>query len=116
MLNEESRKYFNRAYLASGAVFNYWALDENDHLKKMQEYAKIDDVQQLIEYLKTLDSESLGDCYSWDTVGNLVAPPWLPTIESSETDGAFLTKTPDEIYASDNPPVMDTLIAFNSHV
>lgn len=116
MLNEESRKYFNRAYLSSGVALNYWSLSHTNHVKRMQEYSKIEDMEKLVEYLKTSDSETFDDCYRWDEFGNILLSPWAPTIESSDTVGAFLTKTPEQIYNSDGAPTIDALFAFTTHV
>lgn len=117
MLNEESRKYFNRALAMSSTAFNYYALFEPNHLKRMQDYTKVEDNAKLIEYLKNADSKTLANCYQ---TGNLelilLDSPWVPTIESPSTKGAFITKTPEEIYNSDAAPVMDTMFSFNSQV
>lgn len=85
-------------------------------MKRMQEYTRIDDAEQLVEYLRTSDSETFANCHTWDSFGNVLNSPWAPTIESPDTTGAFLTKTPYEIYSSDNAPTMDVMFVFNSHV
>lgn len=117
VLNLESRKYFNRAYLASGVALDYFALHEPDHLGRLYEFSKTQDKKQLIKYLKSTDSQILAECYSTLDFGNvLVSLPWVPTIESPLTKGAFLTKTPEEILNSNEAPVMDILFSFTSEV
>lgn len=116
MLNEESRKCFNRAFLLSGSAFNYYALSENNHLKRIQEYAGIRNQEQLVEYLKTVDGNALAISMMWNHNGMVFNIPWVPTIESPGTPGAFLTKTPAEIYESKDAPVLDTMFSFNSKV
>lgn len=117
MLNEESRKYFNRAFAMSGTVFNYYALYEPHHLRRMQDYANIEDKNKLIEYLKTTDTNTLANCSKADTLGTtLLVVPWAPTIENPSTKGAFITKTPEGIYNSDKAPTMDAMFSFDSQV
>lgn len=116
ILNEESRKYFNRAYLSSGTAFTYFALSTGDHLVRMQEFSKINETNDLIEYLKTVDSMTLANCHTMDSIEYRLSSPWAPTIENSKAHGAFLTRIPDEIYNSANAPAMDTLFSFNSQV
>lgn len=116
MLNEESRKYFNRAFLLSGSAFDYFALSELNHFERMQKFSNINDKNQLLEYLKTADSKMLADIDSISSFGKTLIPPWAPTIESPMTKGAFLTKTLEEIYKSDRAPVLDTWFSFTSQV
>lgn len=117
MLNEESRKYFNRAFALSSTSFNFYTLFEPNHLKRLQECSEIDDKKMLIEYLQTADSDILAKCASTNDLGKLLlAAPWVPTIENASTKGAFITKTPEEIYNSDKAPVLDTMFTFTSDV
>lgn len=116
MLNVESRKYFNRAFILSGSAFDYFALSEVNHLERMREFSKIDDKAKVVEYLKTADSKLLADIGSINSFGKTLIPPWAPTIESPMTPGAFLTKTLDAIYESDNAPVLDVMFSFTSQV
>lgn len=73
----------------------------------MQNCFKINDMDRLIEFLKTASQADLVNCTS---------PSWYPTIESPNTKGAFLTKSPEEVYRSDSPPIVDVLFAFASKV
>ncbi len=116
MLNEESRKYFNRAYLGSSSAFNFYAISRVGHLQQMKEFSKIDEEDKLIEYLKTADSCVLSAFYPPSATGKTLYVPWVPTIEDSNTVGAFITKTPEEIYHSDKAPIMDTMFSIASKV
>lgn len=116
ILNEESRKYFNRAYAASGSAFNFFALTRENHLERMQECSKAKDSNEMIEYMKTTDSEVLAKCYFDINWGKTIKPKWVPTIEKPGTKGAFITQSPEEIYSSDKPPVVDALFSFASKV
>lgn len=116
MLNEESRKYFNRAYLGSSSVLSHYTLSEVDHLQRMKEFSKIDDKDKLIEYLKTTSSDVLSTCHPFSMNGESLSVPWVPTIENPNTVGAFITKTPEDIYNSDRAPVMDAMLSFTSKV
>lgn len=128
MLNEESRKYFNRAYAISGSAFGYYILHRNDNIKHIQNCSEVNGTGEMIEYLKTTSSSILADCYAFTEClegdrneisvchiaggGNV----WMPIIESPSTIGAFLSRTPEDIYKSDKAPVMDTWFGFASHV
>ncbi|XP_055312128.1 esterase B1-like [Sitodiplosis mosellana] len=115
MLNEESRKYFNRAFAQSSSSLNYYALQKQNHLERMQNFSNIQDKQQLVEYLKAADSAELAKLLKQNEYGKiLIDLLWAPTIESPETKGAFITKTPEEIYKSDKAPVMDAMFSFTS--
>lgn len=115
MLNQESRKYFDRALPLSGSVYNYFALDKGNHVARMQECAAIADLDKIIDYLKTANTDVLAQCY-FDRLRNTIKSKWAPTIENAEAVAAFLTETPDEIYNSGKVAAMDTLFAFNSQV
>lgn len=116
MLNEDSRKYFNRAFLLSGSAFDFFALSESDHFERIQEFAKIFDREQLIEFLKIANSTDLANLHTLSSFGKTLISPWAPTIENPKTVGAFLTKPLKEIYQSNNAPVMDTMFSFTSQV
>lgn len=62
---------------------------------------------RLVDYMKTVDSITLKNCNKTD---------WLMTIESPNATRAFITKRPEEIFASDNPPVLDTMFFMASQV
>lgn len=116
MLNQISRKYFNRAFLSSGTALSFHHFAEANHLQRMMEYSKIDDKDQLIEYLKVADSDFLSRCYPVVIDSQTYYLPWVPTIESPEIDGAFITTTPEQIYNSNEAPIMDVMFSFNSKV
>lgn len=115
MLNKESRKYFHRAYLTSGSALTSFALSKNDHMQRMQEFFKIYDADELIERLKIVDSEFLATQFYWDASKSLTFP-WVPTIEGPNAFDAFMTETPEEIYASGKASVKDTLYSINTKV
>lgn len=116
MLNTESRKYFNRAFASSGAALNSFAVRKADHMQILQECTKISDTTKLIEYLKNADNNILRECSPFDSkLGSLIIT-WVPTIERPHIRGAFLTKTPVQIYDSNEAPVMDAMFTFNSEV
>lgn len=112
MLNVESRKYFNRAFSSSGSALRYTALRKGNHIKQIKMCAKVNgtDPEKYFEYLKTTSNLILANCYA---IGYGV---WLPTIESANTKGAFLTKAPEEIYNSDLAPATDAMFGITSHV
>lgn len=113
MLNKESRKYFTRAFCLSGTAFNtFYNMEVNDHLQLAKKCFRIYDTEKLIEYLRTASLSSLIECNILDTDFK----GWLPTIEASNVPGAFLTKTPDEIYNSDEAPVLDAMFSVTSQV
>lgn len=117
MLNEESKKYFNRAILLSSTALNYYALHEPNHLESLQQISKIRDEHKLVEYLKTTNSFTLATIQATNDFGKiLLKTPWAPTIESPTTKGAFITKHPEEIYKSEKAPVIDTIFGFTSQV
>ncbi|XP_055312058.1 esterase B1-like isoform X2 [Sitodiplosis mosellana] len=115
MLNEESRKYFNRAFALSSSSLNNYVLYEPNHLERMQKISNIQDKLQLVEYLKTADSTELAKILRTNDLEQvLLQKAWNPTIESPETKDAFITKTSEEIYKSDKAPVMDTMFSIVS--
>lgn len=116
MLNEESRKYFSRAFLSSGTAFSYFALSRANHLERMQQFSKINDNNELIEYLKSADEKVLAECRQFMGFEKLLGSAWTPTIESADTNGAFITKRPEEMYKSGSGTAMDVLFSFTSRV
>lgn len=115
MLNQESRKYFNRAYLTSASALTSFAISKSDHMERMKEFLKLHDVDELINYMKTADCEFLATQYYWYSSNSLTFP-WVPTIEIPNAVNAFMTQTPDEIYSSGKASVKDTLYSINTKV
>lgn len=115
MLNVESRKYFNRAFLSSGSAFSYYAFSNVNHLDHMKNCTEIHDREKLIEFLKTVHSNDLDECQTFSSK-NANTVSYAPTIENPGTIGAFKVKSANEMYNSDDPPVMDTLFSFTSQV
>lgn len=117
MLNKESRSYFNRAFAASGTAITTNALTKVNHVQQVQECSKIVEMDKLIEYLKTENSNTLIKCPQFENPVNLNTI-WAPVVESIDTKGAFLTKTPREIYSDpdEGVPIMDTMFSFTSQV
>lgn len=122
MLNKKSRKYFNRAFASSGSAFNAFAIRRKNHLKLIQNCAKSEDTDKLIDYLKMTDmSKILYECCPIETmkvgvVTERIRFTWAPTIEMPYSRGAFLTKTPSEIYNSAEALMMDSMFSFNAEV
>lgn len=117
MLNEESRKYFQRAFMISGtalstATYASSAYGAND-LQQARQCLQIDDIDRLIEHLKVVNASVIARCFPVQIPGDL-SLTWTPTIESNSTHGAFLTEAPIDIYNSGKAPRMDTMFAFNS--
>lgn len=102
--------------MLSGSIFNNFALTETNHLQRMKDCTEITDQKKLIEYLKVADGETLAKCHSLSQFGKTLLSPWTPTIERATTIGAFLSKTPEDIYNSDTAPVLDTWFSFASQV
>lgn len=117
MLNEKSRKYFNRAYISSSSAFDAYAIRRTDHVKLVQNCTQLNDIDQIIEYLKTTPMEKiLYGCHPLETIKGSVLYKWVPTIEAPNTPGAFLTKTPNEIYNSTDAPAIDVMFDFMAEV
>lgn len=109
MLNRESRNYFHRTFVASGTSLNSYRSNDGSELQLMQRCTKIDDVDKLIQYMKTASSSSIAEC------NRLGAAIWSPTVECSNAPEAFITKSPDEIYGSgETAPIVNTMFSFNS--
>lgn len=116
MLNVESRKYFHRAFLSSGTVFNYFALSEANHLALLQKYTQISDTTELIEFLKTTDLKTLNEYNSYEGFDKLLSVTWIPTIETNATTDAFITMHPEEMYALGKVLPVDILFGFTKRV
>lgn len=114
MANEESRKYFNRAYILSGSLFNYFALTEEGHLERMLECSQTKDQTSLIDYLKTTDAEKLLECYFVTDWGKTIKPKWAPTIEKPNAKMPFITQSLDKTY--ENTPALDVVFSFTDQV
>lgn len=115
MLNEHSRKYFKRVFVSSGAAFCAYALRKANHVQRIQKCLKINQMKNLINYLKSAKPSTLTACDPFIYPGEII-PKWVPTIESLNTKGAFLTKSPDEIYSSGEAPAMDFMLSFTTQV
>lgn len=104
----------------SGVVLNYDHLLENNHIEIVEICSKIkNNTEALVRYLKTADPNILTSCTPGIAPGDNTKSfqvIWAPTIESSQTQGTFITKKPIELYNSNNAPVIDTLFGFNSEV
>lgn len=107
MINEESRKYFQRAFLMSGSGLQSYVLWTFDREKQIHDCTQLTDTRKIVEYLKTANSS---------TVLNCNIPGWFPTIESPDAKDAFLTELPDKIHNSSRAPIMDTMFSFASKV
>lgn len=117
MLNAKSRDYFTRAFLSSSSAFNNYALRRRNHVKLIQKCTQLNDTNQMIEYLKRTEmAKILYACYPLKSIFDVVRYPWVPTIEMQTTPGAFLTKTPNEIYNSNEAPAMDAMFDFMAEV
>lgn len=111
-MNEESRKYFTRAFLASSSALSSYALTKANHLHRLKLFSQIDDNDRLIEYLKTAERVNLSTCARIEGLD----APWVPTIEIPSAVNPFITKSPIDIYNSENAPVMDVMFSFASKV
>lgn len=116
MLNTKSRQFFNRVFATSGAAFSSFAIRKANHAQVLQECTEIYDPKKLVEHLKTADKNALRTCSPFDVASGSLIITWVPTIERANISGAFLTKTPEEIYNSNEAPVMDAMFAFNTQV
>lgn len=117
MVNEESRKYFKRAYAASSTSVSFYALSRFNHTKPIRECSQLDKIDEIIEYVKTSSAEELAKCKSDRDLNNILLT-WGPSVEPTGTVGAFVTKAtaPEEIYASQSAPIMDAMFSFVSEV
>lgn len=115
MLNDESRKYFKRVFASSGSAFCAYALRKANHVQRTQKCFKIKQMSKLINYLKLAKPSTLTACDPLIYPGG-ITPKWVPTIESPNTKGAFITKSPDEIYSLGKTFAMDSMFSFTSQV
>lgn len=115
MLNVESRKYFKRIFAISSSAFCAYALRKANHVQRTQKCLKIYEMKRLIDFLKWAKPSTLSACDPMIFPGGLTAK-WVPTIESANTKGAFLTKSPDDIYSSGEAPAMDSMFSFTNQV
>lgn len=111
MLNEESRKYFHRAFVLSNTAFAPFAIRKSNHIRRIHKCTRIFGITKMVEYLKVANATILSKCRQYL---NFLNPPWVPTIESQ--GGGFLIKMPDDIYDSDKAPAMDTMFSFTNQV
>lgn len=118
MLNKESRSYFQRAYAASGSLFQSYVFSKANHTKIVQKCSNITETDKLMEYLKTENSSALIKCPRLEGPMVEFNIEWVPVIESNATKSAFLTKTPEEIFngPTEELPIMDTLFSFTGEV
>lgn len=117
MLNKQSRSYFQRAYAISGSAVNSFAFTKVNHVQLIRDCSKNTEMDKLIEYLKTENTSTLFQCPHLESP-NDIYEIWAPVIESNETNDAFLTKTPEEIYkySTEELPIMDTMFSFTAQV
>lgn len=109
MLNRESRNYFHRSFVASGTSLNSYRPNDGSELQLMQRCTQIDDVDKLIQHLKTTSTSNIAEC---NRMGTAI---WSPTVECSNAPKAFITESPDALYASgETAPIVNTMFSFNS--
>lgn len=87
---------------------------KRNHVPQIQECSQSSELNDLVGYIKTSNVSTLRDCSSREYQQRNTF--WAPTIESSKTANAFITKTPDEIYRSDKPPIVDAMFSFATQV
>lgn len=111
LLNPESRRYFNRVFAHSGSALNPFFIRKTNQLQQIQNFLKIIDSVKLIEYLKMANPTILTKFFT-------LKMPFVfqPTIESSSINGAFLSKTPEDIYNSNEAPAIDTMFSLTTDV
>lgn len=90
ILSSESRKYFQRAILLSGAIDNHSALsEEKHHLKRAHQIAKElgepkNSVEDLVEFLKNVSANELSQFSTIQVASNtLFMVAFGPIIESA---------------------------------
>lgn len=115
MLNEQSRKYFTRTFLISSSAFSPYALRKADHVHQIRNCSRSQDMSKLVEYIKTSEAHTLRECYMYHFPGKL-NPVWVPTIESPHNKGAFMTKTPEEMYSLGLVRAKDVMFSFATQV
>lgn len=109
MLNKESRRFVNRAYLASGSSLNpaFHPWRRPSQMQNVKIYFQKNDTNTLIEYLKIASNKDL--IYS-------ASHFWIPVVENRNAPSAFLTDVPENILKSRDAPVMDTMFSFTDQV
>lgn len=91
----------------SGSL-NYWKLRKDNHVPLIQKCLQIYNTNpELVDYLKIANYTNLFKCNHLN---------WAVSVENPNVAGGIITKTPEEIYNSENPPVLDTLFSFASQV
>lgn len=116
MYNEQSRKYFQRVYAASGTMFTATIFNKTTHWQRIPECFGVNGSRdQIMEFLKKTDGRILGTCCPFVSPGEIQLY-WTPTIENQNTTGAFLTQTPEEIFNSKKAPFIDTIFSYASQV
>lgn len=90
---------------------------KENHFKQIRDCSQINEIDQMIKYLKTATNLILGKCH---VVGHHSDGEryllWTPTIENARIERAFLTRMPEEIYNLDLAPAMDIMFGFTSNV
>lgn len=117
MLNAESRKYFNRAFASSGTGSVWFILRKANHVPEIRKCLRTNEtnMDKLVAQLKTADRRVLQMCSLHDFSKSFVLT-WVPTVEKANAREPFLTKSPNDIYNSDDAPIMDSLFSFNAEV
>lgn len=83
-------------------------MPSKNSLEKIHECLGIDETgDRLADYMKTVDSSILKQCNKTD---------WLMSVESPNAIRPFITKRPEEIYASSEAPVIDMMFFMASQV
>lgn len=114
-MNPQSRRYFNRAFAQSGAAMSSIFLRKANRLQQAHDCSHANNSTELIEHLKTANASVLAECYALQSPYYFHSV-WSPSIESSSVVGAFQTKTPEEIYNSNEAPIMDTMFSMSTAV
>lgn len=102
---------FAQSGSAVGSIF----IRKRNHLHEAQECSKTNNPAELVQYLKTENASVLAECYALKSP-EFFRSIWAATVERSSVVGAFLTKTPEEIYKSNEAPVMDTMFSLTTAV
>lgn len=112
ILNDESHKYFQRAYADSGSAFQPYVITKTDHVQHLQDCLNITGMDQLIERLNMENSIKLMNC-STNEAPNPFNIIWAPVVENSNAKNPFLTKTIEDIY-NGMALAMDVLFSFTA--
>lgn len=100
MINEHSRKYFNRAYASSSSALRAYALHRANHVQKVQECFHIEEMDKLLKHLKATNSSAL----------HLVQPSKV-RVQLVHFRSEHQVKTTIQ---RDDTQVMDAMFSFNS--